>query len=168
VEQEVGEGTGTIPPKPLSKSDPDALIDTSDEFIRDVIWSSSSGSTTLTGAELYYGSLDVFKTLGLRYEYILKDSIYDIFYVYLGKNKTYDLKELIEWLGGKTVEIYARNDIVNNLYFWDRVTFMTLPGAPATITNVFVRMGSDRWMIQDTSGEYKKHKRHIRKVFTGL
>jgi hypothetical protein len=61
--QEVGEGTGVIPPKPSTKSDPNAVIDTSDAFIRDVIESTSSGTVTLTGAELYYGSLDVFKTL---------------------------------------------------------------------------------------------------------
>jgi hypothetical protein len=44
---------------------------------------------------------------------------------------------------------------------------MELPQAPKTITQLFVRMGSDLWMIQDVSGEYKKHKRHIRTVFMG-
>lgn len=164
--QEIGEGNTAVVIPSRTKSDTGAIIDTTDEFVRDVIWSTTSW-IALSGADLYYGSLDVFKTLGIRYEYIFKDSLYDIFYVYIGKDKTYDLKELITSLWGKSVEIYARNDIVNNLYFWDRVTFMTLPGTPPTVTNLFVRIGSDLRLIQDTSGDYKKHKRHIRQVFTG-
>ena len=152
--------------QPTTKSDTGVLVDSEDSFLQDVLLANGSGKM-LSWASLYYGSLDVLKTLGIRYEYILKDSIYDIFYVYIGKNPSYELKPLIESIWWKTVEIYAKNDIVNNLYFWDRVTFMELPQTPKTITQLFVRMGSDLWMIQDVSGEYKKHKRHIRTVFTG-
>ncbi len=140
------------------------LLDDQDSFLNEVLW--TWVTTILSGTELYYGSLDIFKTLGIRYEYILKDSLYDIFYVYIGKNTSYNLQDIAKELGWKTVEIYAKNDIINNLYFWDRVTFLELPQASTTITSYFVRMGSDLWFIQDVTGEYKKHKRHIRSVFT--
>jgi hypothetical protein len=94
----------------------------------------------LSGTQLYYGSLDLLKNLGIRYEYILKDGKYDIFYAYIGKNTSYSIPALVNALGGKTVEIYAKNDIVNNLYFGDRVTFITLPSSPDSITSLFVRM----------------------------
>lgn len=139
-------------------------LDAQDSFLDEVLWTWTS--QILSGTKLYYGSLDIFKTLGIRYEYILKDNIYDIFYVYIGKWKTYDLQDLARSLGWKTVEIYAKNDIINNLYFGDRVTFIELPQAPQTITSLFVRMGDDLWFIQDVTWEYKKHKRHIRNVFT--
>jgi hypothetical protein len=120
----------------------------------------------LSGTELYYGSIDVFKTIGIRYEYILKDKTYDIFYAYIGSGKTYDVSQLVKWIWWKTVEIYAKNDIINNLYFWDRVTFVELPGVSPTTTSLFVRIGNDMWFIQDISWQYKKHKRHIRTLFT--
>ena len=123
-------------------------------------------SQILSGTELYYWSLDIFKSLGIRYEHILKDTTYDIFYAYIGSGKTYNVTDLVKWIWWKTVEIYARNDIINNLYFWDRVTFVELPGASPTVTSLFVRIGNELWFIQDISWQYKKHKRHIRSIFT--
>jgi hypothetical protein len=90
--QEVGGEVST------TKSDTGALVDSEDSFLNDVLSANSSGKM-LSGATLYYGSLDVLKTLGIRYEYILKDSLYDIFYVYVGKNPSYELKPLIESIG---------------------------------------------------------------------
>lgn len=119
----------------------------------------------LSGTELYYWSLDIFKSLGIRYEHILKDTTYDIFYAYIGSWKTYNITDLVKWIWWKTVEIYAKNDIINNLYFWDRVTFVELPGVAPTITSLFVRIWSDLWFIQDISWQYKTHKRHIRSIF---
>ena len=122
-------------------------------------------SQILSGTELYYWSLDIFKSLGIRYEYILKDATYDIFYAYIGSGKTYNITDLVKWIWWKTVEIYARNDIINNLYFWDRVTFVELPWVSPTITSLFVRIWKDLWFIQDISWQYKKHKKHIRSIF---
>ncbi|MEI7477201.1 MAG: hypothetical protein WCJ81_01305 [bacterium] len=49
----------------------------------------------LSGTDLYYGSLDSLKILGIRYQYILKDSTYDIFYAYIGKNVAYTIPDLV-------------------------------------------------------------------------
>ncbi len=140
------------------------VVDENDSFLDDILgtWE----QRILTWTELYYGTIDVFRSLWIRYEYVLKDSTYDIFYVYVGTGKTYDIPDLVRWIWWKTIEIYARNDIINNLYFWDRVTFVELPWVSPTITSLFVRMGADLWFIQDVTWEYKTHKRHIRKVFT--
>lgn len=139
-------------------------LDTSSSFLDDVL--GTGKSQILSWTDLYYGSLDIIKTLGLRYEYILKDNTYDIFYAYIGSGKTYNVTDLVKWIGWKTVDIYAKNDIINNLYFWDRVTFVELPQSSPTNTSFFVRMGDQLWFVQDISGDYKKHKRHIRTVFT--
>lgn len=135
-----------------------------DSFLQEVLGTSSG--TILSGTTLYYGSLDILKTLGIRYEYILKDAKYDIFYAYIGKNVSYNIGDLVRGIWWKTVEIYAKNDIINNLYFGDRVIFVEWPQQTSAITNVFVRMWSDTRMIQDVTWQYKQHKRHIRSVFT--
>ena len=150
---------------PENQTDETLTLDNEDDsFLNEVLWWWVYNIMSWT--KLYYGSLDIFKTLGIRYEYILKDNLYDIFYVYIGKWKTYNLSDLTRSLWWKTVEIYAKNDIINNLYFGDRVTFIELPQTPTSITSLFVRMGDDLWFIQDVTGEYKKHKRHIRQIFT--
>lgn len=145
--------------------DDDMTLDDDTSFLDEVLgtWK----TVILSGTELYYWSIDIFKTLGIRYEYILKDNTYDIFYAYIGSGKTYNVSDIVKWLGWKTVEIYAKNDIINNLYFGDRVTFVELPQVPSTITSLFVRIGDELWFIQDVSWQYKKHKRHIRTIFTG-
>lgn len=139
------------------------IVTGEDSFLQEVLWTNTG--SVLSGTTIYYGALDILKTLGVRYEYILKDKQYDIFYAYIGKNVSYSINDLVRAVGWKTVEIYARNDIINNLYFGDRVTFVELPQQIPTITNVFVRIGADLRMIQDITWQYKQHKRHIRDVF---
>ncbi len=121
----------------------------------------------LSGTTLFDGSIDVLRTLGINYEYILKDNEYNIYYVYIGRDKTYNLREIAREFGWKTIEVYAEKDIINNLYFGDRVTFVELPQYENVKVNVFIQMGNDLRMIQDDASQYRAHKRHIRKLFTG-
>lgn len=146
---------------------PSIVTETPDSFITDVLSATNTGQRMLSWTALYYGTLDILKTLWIRYEYILKDKSYNIYYVYIGKKGTdYGIPNIIKAVWWETIEIYAKNAIINNLYFGDRVTFATLPNQLSTQTNVFVRMGEDLWLIQDLTGEYKQNKRHIRYVFT--
>lgn len=126
-----------------------------------------TGIAMLSGTSLFQGSIDVLKTLGINYEYVLKDGQYNMYYVYIGENKNYNLREIAQEFGGKTIEIYAQKDIINNLYFGDRVTFVELPQYKDVKVNVFIQYGSALWMIQDDASQYKAHKKYIRKLFTG-
>lgn len=121
----------------------------------------------LSGTSLFEGSIDVLKTLGINYGYVLKDSQYNIYYVYIGRDKTYDLPSIAKEFGGKTVEVLSQKDIINNLYFGDRVTFVELPQYKDVKVNVFIQYGADLWMIQDDASQYRAHKKHIRQLFTG-
>lgn len=144
--------------------DNDMTIDDDTSFLDEVLW--TGVTQILSGTELYYWGIDTLKTLWVRYEYILKDETYDILYAYMWADKTYNITSLVKSVWWKTIEIYARNDIINNLYFGDRVTFVEMPQQPATVTSLFVRLWNELWFIQDLSGQYKKHKKHIRSVFT--
>lgn len=144
--------------------DNEMTIDDDTSFLDEVLW--TGVTQILSGTELYYWGIDTLKTLWVRYEYILKDETYDILYAYMWADKTYNITSLAKSVGWKTIEIYARNDIINNLYFGDRVTFVEMPQQPATVTSLFVRIWKELWFIQDLSGQYKKHKKHIRSVFT--
>ena len=147
--------------------DPSIVSETPDSFITDVLSATITGQRILSWTALYYGSLDILKTLWIRYEYILKDKSYNIYYVYVGKKGTdYAIPDIIKAVWWESIEIYAKNAIINNLYFGDRVTFATLPNQLSTQTNVFVNMGEDLWLIQDLTGQYKQNKRHIRYLFT--
>lgn len=53
----------------------------------------------LSGTTLFDGSIDVLRTLGINYEYILKDNEYNIYYVYIGRDKTYNLREIAREFG---------------------------------------------------------------------
>ena len=53
----------------------------------------------LSGTSLFQGSIDILKTLGINYEYVLKDGIYNIFYVYIGSNKNYNLRQIASEFG---------------------------------------------------------------------
>ena len=75
--------------------------------------------------------------------------------------------EIAKEFGGNTIEIYKQKDIINNLYFGQRVTFVELPQYKDVKVNVFIQYGSDLWMIQDSASQYKAHKKHIRTLFTG-
>lgn len=155
--------------EPIQTGNGLATVDneTPDSFINAVL-ATTSGSRVLSGTKIYYGTLDILRTLSVRYEYILKDSQYDIFYVYIGKKWwEYKIPEIASVVWGETIEIYAKNDIINNLYFGDRVSIVTLPNQLSTQTNVFVRMGDDLWLIQDLTGKYRLNKKHIRYIFTG-
>ncbi len=154
--------TGT---QDMSWSTTTTMIVTGDDSFLQEVLGTSTGSI-LSGTTIYYGALDILKTLGIRYEYILKDKQYDIFYAYIWKDVSYSISELARAIGWKTVEIYARNDIINNLYFGDRITFVELPQSLPTVTNLFVRIWADLRMIQDITWQYKQHKKHIRDVFT--
>lgn len=142
----------------------DLALTGEDSFLTEILQTTTGNF--LSGTNLYYGSLDVLKKIGVRYEYILKDTTYDIYYAYIGKNVSYSISSLTQAIWWKTIEIYAKNDIINNLYFWERVTFVELPDQLPTRITLFVRVGNKLWMIQDDTGEYKKHKRHIRRLFT--
>ncbi len=147
--------------------DPSIVSETPDSFITDVLSATNTDQTILSWTALYYGSLDILKTLWIRYEYILKDKNYNIYYVYVGKKWTeYKIPEMVKDVWWTTIEIYAKNAIIDNLYFGDRVTFATLPSQLSIQTNVFVRIGDDLWLIQDLTGEYKQNKKHIRYIFT--
>ncbi len=58
-----------------------------------------TGVTMLSGTSLFQGSIDVLKTLGINYEYVLKDNQYNIYYVYIGGNKNYNLREIAQEFG---------------------------------------------------------------------
>lgn len=111
--------------------------------------------------------MDILRTLGIGYEYILKDDLYNIYYVYVGRDKEYNLPRIAKEFGGKAIEVYSEKDIINNLYFGDRVTFVELPQYANVKVNVFIQIGNDLWMIQDDASQYRAHKKHIRKLFTG-
>lgn len=143
------------------------VSETPDSFITDVLSATNSGQRILSWTALYYGSLDILKTLWIRYEHILKDKNYNIYYVYIGKKwSTYNIPEIVKAIWWTTIEIYAKNAIIDNLYFGDRVTFATLPSQLSIQTNVFVRIDDELWLIQDLTGEYKQNKKHIRYIFT--
>lgn len=127
----------------------------------------STGVQILSGTDLFQGSMDILKTIGMNYEYILKDQKYAIYYVYIGRDKSYNFSDIAREFGGKAIEIYAQKDIINNLYFGDRVTFMELPQYKDVKVNVFIQYGKDLWMIQDNASQYRDHKKHIRQLFTG-
>lgn len=150
-----------------NSNDSSLVTETPDSFMAEVLSTETTGEKILSWTTLYYGSLDILKTLWIRYEYILKDKNYNIYYVYVGQKwADYSLPEIIKAVWGESIEIYAKNAIINNLYFGDRVTFATLPNQLSTQTNLFVRIGEDLWFIQDLTGEYKQNKKHIRYIFT--
>ncbi len=131
------------------------VSETPDSFITDVLSATNSGQRILSWTALYYGSLDILKTLWIRYD------------VYVGKKWTeYKIPEMVKDVWWTTIEIYAKNAIIDNLYFGDRVTFATLPSQLSIQTNVFVRIDDELWLIQDLTGEYKQNKKHIRYIFT--
>lgn len=154
----------------IQKDDPEdtPTTETPDSFLSQVLGTNTASWGVLSGTELYYGSLELLRTMWLHYEYILKDKEYPIYYAYLGKKWwEYNISQIAKEVWAETVEIYAKNDIINNLYFGDRVSIVTLPNQLKNQTNVFVRMGTDLWLIQDLTGEYRQNKRHIRFIFTG-
>lgn len=127
-----------------------------------------TGVTILSGTTLFQGNIDVLRTLGVNYQYALKDDTYtNLYYVYIGSEKNYDFKDIAQEFGWKTIEVYSQKDIINNLYFGDRVTFIELPQYKDVKVNVFIQLGTDLWMIQDDASQYKAHKKYIRKLFTG-
>lgn len=127
-----------------------------------------TGRHMLSGTSLYQGRIDVLQTLGINHEYILKDGTYpNLFYAYIGRDTSYNLRQIAQEFGGNTIEIISQKDIINNLYFGDRVTFVQLPQYKDVKVNVFIQIGRDLRMIQDSASQYKAHKKYIRTLFTG-
>lgn len=58
-----------------------------------------TGVVLLSGTSLFEGNIDVLSTLGINYEYVLKDGQYNIYYVYIGANKTYNLPAIAREFG---------------------------------------------------------------------
>ncbi len=144
----------------LSFSGLDALFGNNQEYL-------GTGIQMLPDTSLFQGNIDILKTLGINYEYVLKDGKYNIYYAFIGRNKTYNLPDIAKEFGGKTIEIISQKDIVNNLYFGDRVTFVELPQYKDVKVNVFIQYGNALWMIQDDASQYRAHKKYIRQLFTG-
>lgn len=150
------ETTGTT----MGFSGLEALFGSDQEYL-------GTGIKILSGSTIFQGSIDILRTIGVDYEYVLKDGKYNIYYVYIGRDKTYNLPSIAAEFGWKTVEIKSQKDIVNNLYFGDRVTFVELPQYKDVKVNVFIQYGRDLWMIQDDASQYRAHKKYIRQLFTG-
>ncbi|MBP6911214.1 hypothetical protein KBC03_06585 [Patescibacteria group bacterium] len=53
----------------------------------------------LSGSSLFQGSIDILKTIGIDYQYVLKDGTYNIYYVYIGRDKVYNLREIAQEFG---------------------------------------------------------------------
>ncbi len=126
------------------------------------------------GIRPWYSSLSLADQLGIKILYAFTDE-YDIQYGYLGTGSALnDLASTVRRLWWNVLAIETRNDILENLLRWDRISFVNIPGTTFVqqwtvqqklLVAMIVQMGEDRWFIQSPIDQYYAHKAEMKSYF---
>ena len=117
---------------------------------------SSSGQIILADTRVWDKQMPLMQTLQLtdEVEYVLKD-INNTHYVYLGKY-TGDIKQMVSFLWGTSVDITNQISIQNNQLFGSKVTEITLPSYKNNLKKLMLVTFADwdAWFVQVDRDRY--------------
>lgn len=155
---------------PVSFLGTGATAETESEDVAEEVVSEKPEKIILSGTQEYFWSVDAADVLWLDYTYALSD--WEIIYAYLGTGD-YDLKPIARNLGWNVVEIVAEIDILKNGLFWEKITFVNIPGVTYTTIPVEERQkvfvvvwfGDDRRLVQVDFASYHRLKPTIKQRF---
>lgn len=117
------------------------------------------------GLKNYIGQLDSLITLKANYKYILKDWN-NSYFVNLASPKSTILSSLHQ-LWWKSVEIKNKNSILDNMLFWDEVTFLNMQNYKWKLVLMLIKFNDtgDLWLIQIDYDKYYKLKPYLQELF---
>lgn len=126
------------------------------------------------GVKPLYSSISLADQLWLKIIHAFTDQ-YGVQYGYIGTGSSLnDLAPTVRRLWWNVLAIETRNDIMNNLLRWDRVSFVNIPGTTFVqqwsvqqrlLVAMIVQMGEDRWFIQSPIDQYYAHKSNMKSYF---
>ena len=131
----------------------------------------TSGSTTtsasikpLSGTKIRYGVVDSVEKLWLSYQYALKDN-QGMYYVYLGKNTTFDIESIVKKLGGTVYTILREDELLKNNLFWEKVSYINLPEYKNKTVVMLVTLDGAMRLFQVDYAKYYTSKTYLKTLF---
>ena len=131
----------------------------------------TSGSTTtsasikpLSGTKIRYGVVDSVEKLWLSYQYALKDN-QGMYYVYLGKNTTFDIESIVKKLGGTVYNILREDELLKNNLFWEKVSYINLPEYKNKKVVMLVTLDGAMRLFQVDYTKYYTSKTYLKTLF---
>lgn len=100
------------------------------------------------------------------YEYILTD-IYGTYFVYLWNRNTENILNKVIQMWWDYVEIRDKKNIMQNMLFWDIVTFINLDHYQNSKVNILVKFveSNELWLVQVDYSKYYELKPHFVELF---
>jgi len=117
----------------------------------------------LSGTSLYFGPISAVDELNIPYTYALQDSR-GVFYLNLG-NQDIDIAGIARVFDGNIYVMNTAQEIINNLLFGDKVTFINIPKYKDSLVLFMVELWDQRRLIHINYAIYHESKRYLQSLF---
>lgn len=118
----------------------------------------------LSWTTLYFGPIEGIDTLGISYQYALKDDK-NIYFTFLGDTEP-DLSAIARSLGWTLYTMNTETEIIKNELFGKRIIFINLPTYKDKLVLMYVEVGDQKWLLQVSYNIYHQTKRYLQSLFT--
>lgn len=130
-----------------------------------ISWSDDlpSNMRILSGTSLYFGPIAAIDELNIPYTYALQDSR-GVFYLNLG-NQDIDIAGIARVFDGNIYVMNTAQEIINNVLFGDKVTFINIPKHRESLVLFIVELWDQRRLIHINYAIYHESKRYLQSLF---
>ncbi len=117
----------------------------------------------LSGTEMFFGVVEAVDLLDLQPQYLLKD-YKDIYYARLD-NYPIGLKSLVQLLGWNLYQMTTEKEIIENVLFGDRITYINLPEYKNILVIMIIELKGEVWLLQIPYPKYHHSKEYLKTLF---
>ena len=120
-------------------------------------------SVLLSGTKTYYWELDFVETLGISYEYALKDDK-NIYYLNMW-DYDYDFSDIVRKLKWSLYVMNTEQELIANSMFGDKVTYINIPDYKEDKVLVLLEIDSQSWLLAIDYAIYHQVKPYLKTLF---